>query len=420
MIFLVKIPTYITALAFLGFAISLMAFIPVYSKKIKITYIIPLLLLGMALFSVGAPLPWPDPLWELKFGKIVSEVIVIISLMTAGLKIGTSYQWRDWKKPLSLIAITMPLFMVAVFLIAHYLLDLNGPVSLLLAAILAPTDPVLASELQLEKNQDYKQKNTGLRFTLTAEAGINDGFAFPFVFLAILWSNEASFSEIDWPHFIGYYFFFKIIGGILIGAVIGFIYSWFIQYHGKEHQQYILNGFIAVSLTFLSYGLAEVLGTYGFLSVFTAGVFIQYYCHKDVQNNENTSMLQFAEETEKLLVSLWTIFFGGALLSGILSYTDGWGVLASLLFVLVLRPLFGYLAMCTTEFSIAKKWAISFFGIRGIGSFFYLSYALLNGNFSEYEELFGITSYVILFSILVHGLSSLRVLDYFQKKEDKP
>ncbi len=418
MLNLIETPTYITALAFIGFAISLMAFIPVYSKKIKITYIIPLLLLGMALYSVGAPLPWPDPLWELPFGKIVSEVIVNISLMTAGLKIGTSYKWRDWKKPLSLIAITMPLFMTAVFLIAYFLLDLNGPVSLLLGAILAPTDPVLASELQLEKNQEYKKRNTGLRYTLTAEAGINDGLAFPFVYLAILWSKSTSFTAIDWPHFIGYYFFFKIIAGIIVGAVIGFLYSWFIQYHGKAHQQYILNGFIAVALTFLSYGLAEVLGTYGFLSVFATGVFIQYYCHEDVQNNENTTMLQFVEETEKLMVSLWTIFFGGALLSGILSYTDGWGVLASLLFVLIFRPIFGYLAMSTTKFSTEKKWAISFFGIRGIGSFFYLSFALLQGNFTEYDELFGITSYVILFSILIHGLSSLRVLDYFQRKED--
>jgi len=415
MLYILEIPSYFSALAYTGFAISLMAFIPVYSKKIKITYIIPLLILGMILYFAGAPLPWPDPLWELEFGKIVSEVIVIISLMTAGLKIGTSYKWRDWKKPISLVAITMPLCMIAIFAIAHFLLELNGPVSLLLAAVLAPTDPVLASELQLEEHQDLKERNTGLRYTLTAEAGINDGLAFPFVFLAILWSEASSFETIDWLHFISYYVLFKIIGGVIIGAIIGFIYSWVVQYHSKEHQQYILNGFIAVALTFFSYGLAEILNTYGFLSVFATGVYMQYHCRKSIDNNVNSSMLHFAEETEKLLVALWTIFFGGAVVSGILSYTDFSGIITSLVIVLVLRPIFGYTAMLTTDFSRSKKWAISFFGIRGIGSFFYLSYALIHGSFTEYEELFGIVSYVILFSILIHGLTSLHVIDYFKR-----
>lgn len=417
MMAVIEISSYFPALAYTGFAISLMAFIPVYSKKLKITYIIPLLLLGVCLYYLGAPLPWPDPLWELEFGKIVSEVIVIISLMTAGLKIGTSYKWSDWKKPLSLIAITMPLFMIAVFLIAYYLLDLNGPVSLLLAAVLAPTDPVLASELQLEERQSFKERNTGLRYTLTAEAGINDGFAFPFVFLAILWSNSSSFGEIDWLHFTGYYLLFKIIGGILAGSFIGYVYSWVVQYHSKENRRYILDGFIAVALTFFSYGIAEVLHTYGFLSVFATGVFMQFHCGKNSDDNINTTMLHFAEETEKLLVALWTIFFGGAVVSGILSYTDVWGVIASLAFVLILRPIFGYLAMLTTDFSGPKKWAISFFGIRGIGSFFYLSYALMKGKFTDYDELFGIVSYVILFSILIHGFTSLHVIDYFKRTQ---
>jgi NhaP-type Na+/H+ or K+/H+ antiporter len=407
---------YFLALTYVGFAISLMAFIPIYTKKINITYIIPLLLLGMVMYFSGAPLPWPDPLWKMETGKIVTEIIVIISLMTAGLKIGTTYKWKDWKKPLSLIAITMPLCMLSIFAIAYFLLELNGPISLLLAAILAPTDPVLASEMQLEEEQSLNEKNTGLRFTLTAEAGINDGLAFPFVFLAILWSKSSSFAEIDWMHFFGYYLLYKIIGGVLIGALIGIIYSYATSFHTSKNQKNILSGFIAVALTFFSYGIAEVFGTYGFLSVFASGVFMQFKKRDDKMKTDNT-MLHFAEETEKLLVALWTIFFGGAVVSGILSYTDIWGILASLAFVLILRPLFGYLAMQTTNFPTVKKWAISFFGIRGIGSFFYLSYALIHGNFSDYNELIGIVSYVILFSIVIHGLTSLHVINYFKKSE---
>lgn len=410
---LINAQPYFVAMAYLGFAISIVAFLPLYTKRIKITYIIPLLCLGMAMYLLGAPLPWPDPLWDLDITKIITEAIVIISLMTAGLKIGTQYKWREWKRPFLLIVITMPLFMLAIFLISHYMLGLNGPVSLLLAAVLAPTDPVLASEIQLKEHQHEDHKETGMQFTLTAEAGMNDGLAFPFVFLAILWSKANSFVEIDWFHFFGFYMVYKIIGGLLIGAVIGYLYSSIAVYHEKRQTKFILSGFIAFTLTFLSYGLAEILGTYGFLSVFGTGLFLQYHRPKNEDEDLDDFMLPFIEEIEKIMVVLWTIFFGGSLLSGILTYTNLWGILMSLSVVLIIRPILGYLAMRFTTYSNKKKWAIGFFGIKGIGSFFYLFFALLEGNFKDYESLYGIVSYTVLFSIIIHGLTSLRVLDYF-------
>lgn len=411
-------PNYLLAFAYLGFAASLIAFIPIYAKKLKITYIIPLLILGMILYLIGAPLPWPNPIWSFGAAKVITEVIVIISLMTAGLKIGTIYTWKDWKKPLSLIAITMPLFMAAIFLISFYVLDFSGPVSLLLAAVLAPTDPVLASDIQLEDEQTIGERNVGLRYTLTAEAGINDGIAFPFVFLAIIWSQSADFSSIDFAHYFSYYIFYKLVVGILIGSVIGFAYSYLIHNHDNKNTSKILGGFIAVALTFLSYGVAEVAHTYGFLSVFATGIFIQYFQKKHTKERVENKMLDFVEETEKLLVVMWIVFFGGSLLSGILSYTNIWGIAFSLAVVLILRPVFGYFAMMTTDFSKEKKWAISFLGVRGIGSFFYLSFALIHGKFENYDQLFGIVSYVVLFSIIIHGFSSLRIIEYFNSKKE--
>lgn len=313
----------------------------------------------------------------------------------------------------------MPLFMAMVFLVSYYFLGLNGPVSLLLAAALAPTDPVLASEMQLKEHQHVDNKETGMQFTLTTEAGINDGLAFPFIFLAILWSKSSGFGTLDWGEFFSFYLFYKITGGLFLGACIGYIFSSLISLHPKNEKKYILSGFIAMALTFFSYGIAETLSTYGFLSVFMTGIFLQHHRPKKESESVDDFMLPFIEEIEKLLVVLWTIFFGGALLSGILSYTDTSGILVSLAIVLVFRPILGYLAMCTTPYSNAKKWAIGFFGIKGIGSFFYLSYALIHGNFKGYEELFGIVSYVILFSIVIHGLTSLRVLNYFDNQSPK-
>ena len=407
---------YFIAIAYIGFAISVVAFLPLYTKRIKVTYIIPLLCLGMLLYFLEAPLPWPDPLWDTNYAKVITEIIVIISLMTAGLKIGTRYKWSEWKRPLSLILITMPLFMAMVYLVAYYFLGLNGPVALLLAAALAPTDPVLASEMQLKEHQHEDNKETGMQFTLTTEAGINDGLAFPFVFLAILWSKSNSFGTLDWGEFLSFYIFYKILGGLFLGACIGYLYSSLVSLHSRKEKKFILSGFIAVALTFFSYGIAETLSTYGFLSVFMTGIFLQHHRPRKESKSVNDFMLPFIEEIEKLMVVLWTIFFGGSLLSGILSYTDISGIIVSLAIVIIFRPIMGYLAMLTTPYSNAKKWAIGFFGIKGIGSFFYLSYALLHGNFSEYKELFGIVSYVVLFSIVIHGLTSLRVLNYFNKQ----
>ena len=414
---IINMQPYFMAIAYLGFALTVVAFLPLYTKKIKITYIIPLLCLGIVLFLIEAPLPWPDPLFNLNYSKTISEAIVIISLMTAGLKIGTHYKWKEWRPPFSLIVINMPLFMVVVFVISHFVLGLNGPVALLLAAILAPTDPVLASEMQLKEEQHASTKEKGMQFTLTAEAGINDGLAFPFVFMAILWSEADTFGSIDWAHFFSFYLIYKILGATVLGMAIGYLYSELIAMHTDKKKKYVLNGFIAVALTFFSYGLAEVLSTYGFICVFVTGLFMQRHRPEKESESVDDFMVPFIEEIEKLLVVIWTIFFGAAICSGILNYTDGYGILVSLLIVLVLRPLFGYLAMVPiSQYSTKKKWAIGFFGIKGIGSVFYLSYGLLHGNFTEYDQLYGIVSYVILFSIIIHGLTSLRVLDYFNVK----
>lgn len=412
-----EIPSYITVMCYLGLAISTMAFLPIYTKKIKITYIIPLLIIGVILYLNESPLPWPDPLWDLKTGTIVSEVIVIISLMTAGLKIGVNYSKNDWKKPLSLILVTMPLFVATVFFIAYYVLQINGPLSLLLAAILAPTDPVLASEIQLKKHKSSSNKNKGFRYILTAEAGLNDGLAFPLVFLAILWSKASNFGDIDWLHYFSFYVFYKLIVGAVVGGLIGFVVSKVIYTHKVQQQAIIIKGFLALSLTFFSYGFAELLHSYGFLSVFATGIFLRIRKPSAPEKNSDYEILNYIEETEKFLVSLWVIFFGGALLSGILSFTDWRGVLLALLTVLIIRPITGYIGVFNLRESRLKKMIISFLGVKGIGSFFYLSYAISNGNFYDYKPLFGIVSYVVFFSIIIHGLSSIRLIDLIKKRE---
>lgn len=398
-----------------------MAYLPKLVDKIKISYTVPVFTIGMLFYYVCVPVDWPDPVWPDASVKIVTEIIVIISLMGAGLKIGLQYGWEHWKNPLRLIHTTMPLYMFAIFGLAKYVLKLDGASALLLAAVCVPTDPVLAAELQLEKEEAKSDRNTGMRYLLTGEAGLNDGIAFPFVFLAILWSRAEGFAHIDFGYWAGYYFFYKIIGGIVIGSILGYLYSLSVEKKGFGEKGAALSGFVGIALAFFAFGTAEVLSAYGFLSVFFAGLFSQY--HQHLKNGEKgldgdkQQILIFNEELEKFLIVLWTLLFGGFLASGILGHTGLKGALIALSMVIIIRPLSGRLAMIGTDFSERKKWSIGYFGIKGVGAFFYLAFALYEGNFTATDELYAIVSYMVLFSIILHGLSGPRVVDYFKRND---
>ena len=148
----------------------------------------------------------------------------------------------------ALIYISMPLYMLGVFCLGYFLLGLHGAEALLLASVCAPTDPVMATEMQLDDKGEDDRHNTGLRYLLTAEAGLNDGMAFPFVFLAVLWSKSASFEAIPWADWFSFYLVYKIVAGILIGAIFGYLYSWSLNRIHERKQLKALSGFVAIAL----------------------------------------------------------------------------------------------------------------------------------------------------------------------------
>lgn len=401
-----------------GLATLAMAYISIVTERIKLTYTFPIFFIGLLFFWVKVPVDWPDPLWEHKWVKIITELIVVISLMGAGLKIGMRYGLHHWKRPLRLIHTTMPLYILVIFCLAKYVLKLDGASALLLAAVCAPTDPVLASDLQLqggEPNDD--EKNTGIRYLLTAEAGLNDGLVFPFVFLAVLWSKVTDLSEVDFMHWIGYYVCYKIIVGVLVGSVLGYLYSLSIKHTKPFYEHKVLSGFVGIALAIAAFAFTEVIGGYGFLSAFFAGLFAQYHHHQQRVEHEKEEILIFNEELEKLLIVLWTLIFGGFVATGIIGHTGVLGVLIALSTVFIVRPLTGRIALIGTKFTEQKKWATAFFGIKGVGSFFYLSFALYEGNFSTGPELYAIVSAAVMASILLHGLTGPRVVEYFKKKD---
>lgn len=402
-------------LASLGVATLIMAWLPSLSDKIKISSPIILLLIGFLLFVADVPLTWPDPLWNDEWLMYFSELIVIISLMGAGLKIGANYSWERWKKPLLLVFLTMPLCMISAYLIGSYFLLLSLPSSLLLAAILAPTDPVLAAEVQLDDPLEQEEEESNVRFSLTAEAGLNDGIAFPFSYLAVLVAQAGSWAAFNFTEWFWDKLLLKIIIGIIVGFVlgrlIGFLLDRLYNYAGVES----FVGFLSLSLTIMTYGVSELLYGYGFLAVFFAGFSLRYY--EKVSGDYKKKLHDFVHEVEHLLLVIWIILFGGSIMNGVLLLTDWKGILFAFIFVLIIRPVSGLIALAGVKESFKSRMAISFFGIRGIGSVFYLSWAFVQyDNFEHKDELYAIAAYIILISIVVHGLTAPSAIDYFKRK----
>jgi NhaP-type Na+/H+ or K+/H+ antiporter len=390
-------------LAGLGFATLIMAWLPSFSKKIKISGSIILLIIGFLLYLANLPLGWPDPLWADEGLMYFSEMIVIISLMGAGLKIGDNYNFKAWKKPLLLVFLTMPLCMISAYFLGKDFLFLSIPSSLLLAAVLAPTDPVLAAETQLDTPEREKRFKGKIRFSLTAEAGLNDGLAFPFTYMAVLVAQAGGWAAFDFTDWMLDKFFLKIIIGIIIGVFIGRSTGFILEKLPKYTGIKTFDGFLALSLTLFSYGAAELVHGYGFLAVFFAGLSLRHY--EKLSGDYKTKIHDFIHEIERLLLVVWIILFGGSIMNGMLSLTDWRGIVFAFAFVLIIRPLAGFISMLGIRESFKNKLAISFLGIKGIGSVFYLSWAFVQfDGFEHKNELYSITAYIILISLVIHGL----------------
>lgn len=338
--------------------------------------------------------------------------------MGAGLKLGSISSFRVWKRPLVLVFITMPLCMIAAYFLGIYFLAFSVPASLLLAAVLAPTDPVLAAEIQLDEPTREKEPEDKRRFTLTTEAGLNDGMAFPFTYLAVLVAQAggwAAFNFTDW--FLDKLLlkvFLGVVIGLIIGRGVGFLLDRLNQMAGIN----TYDGFLALSLTFMTYGISEYFHGYGFLAVFFAGLSLRYY--EKVSGDYKKTMHDFIHEIERLLLVIWILLFGGSLMNGILNLTDWKGIVFALSFVLILRPLAGLIGLIGIKDDLKTKLAISFLGIRGIGSAFYLAWGFVQfEGFDHKNELHAITAYVITFSIILHGLTAPSIISYFEKNKQK-
>jgi NhaP-type Na+/H+ or K+/H+ antiporter len=395
-------------LLLLGVAFLIGAFFPLLPRKLSISLPMLQLAFGGLVGYFFVELPRLNPLnYGLGIEK-VTELVVLISLVGCGIKLDSPINWRSWQPTLRLLLILMPVGIVIMALLGHYIFGLGMAAAILLGAVLAPTDPVLAASIQVgPPNQDKHEDIT--RFSLTSEAGLNDGLAFPFVYLAIAIATAAAtnqaFTSADWLHWLGYDVLWRIVGGLGAGFIVGkLLAKWLFA---KENPGNVEQGYMVVALMLIAYGASELIHGYGFIAVFIAALTFR---RSESDHEYHQGLHEFAEQSEGLLMSLVMIFLGillGQILASEVMVT--WQVyVVCLAFLLVIRPVIGYFSLTKVGMSRNERWVTAGLGIRGIGTFYYIAYAVNKGVFSDGEatSIWVICAVMVVMSVFIHGLSA--------------
>lgn len=396
-----------------GVLILLVAWLPMVLKALPLSLPMVCVALGVMLFLVlpgTEPLPWRFP----QATERLTEIIVIVSLMGSGLKLDRRLGWRSWNMTWRLLGIAMPLSILGIALIGHAWLGLGIAASLLLGAVLAPTDPVLASDVQVGPPDEGVEDE--VRFALTSEAGLNDGLAFPFVNLAIVLFAVLSLDSAPGPGWAAEWLavdvLWKLLAGTALGWATGFALGWLLfRLPNWSRISRTGDGFVALGATLVAYGVAEAAHGYGFVAVFVAALALR---DAERRHDFHEHMHEFAEQTERLLMMGLLVLFGGALAGGLLDALTPAGALAGLAFLFLVRPAAGLLGLAGAPHPLRERAAIAFFGIRGLGSIYYLAYAANRTAVPEAEALWAVVGFTVVVSIMLHGVTvtpAMRWLD---------
>ena len=412
--------TYILSLLVIGLLLLLITLGSGWINRLPLSYALIYLVVGIFLGPGGLNLVTLRP--DAAFLEHVTEFVVLISLYSCGLKINRPLQPWAWSSTARLIGFLMPISIGAIALVGHWLLGLNWGAAILLGAILAPTDPVLASEVQLSDRDDRNE----LRFGLTSEGGLNDALAFPFVYFGLHWIEDN-----NWEHWFKNWVAVDLLWAIAAGIVMGILASKAIAWVDQQVQRFrkvdeLIEDFTALSTILLTYSLTEVVNGYGFLAVFVAGLVAQ----RSYRNPEKPlSQLKFTERIEKLAEVGVIVLLGSLLrIEPILRFLDEAFLIAGSL-IFVIRPVGAWVSTLGEKYTSlvpkgsrrnfrqrfrpTTRWLLGWFGIRGVGSLYYLTYALGKGLKGDTGEMIAwITYLTVVISVVVHGVSSTPLMKW--------
>lgn len=434
-----------------GAAMFLAAVLPAVLDRYAVSAAMVLLVLGMGIGLL--PLPEGmrlDPLAIRPQVERITEFTILVALMGVGLAIDRSFEWRrraawaSWSSTWRLLAVAMPLTIASVALLG-WGLGLAPAAALLLGAALSPTDPVLASDVQVEgprvESPDPAADARGdagddealgepvdekddVRFALTSEAGLNDGLAFPFVTAAVLLASAGGAGS-----WVAGWLAWDLVGKIAVGVVVGVAVGWGLARLAFRSPRRSLRlaeqgePLLALAALVLTYGASQLLGGYGFVSVFTCGLTLRA---AERNHHYHRSMHEVVQRLERLLTLIILLMLGMAMTKGVLDQLDWRGVLIALSLVFVLRPLAGWVSLRVRArrddlpggMSRNEALATAFFGVRGVGSLYYLAFAAGEHSFVEERWLWSTTAFTILVSVMVHGVLATPVMRHLDRHRD--
>ncbi len=390
-------------------------------KRSPVTAAIIYLAVGLLVGPSALNLFHFNPLKESALLQALTEVAVLISLFSAGVKMPAPFTLTRWRAPILLATVSMTVTVALVAAFAYYVLGLPLGAGVLLGAIVAPTDPVLATDVQIRHPGDRDQ----LRFTLTCEAGMNDGSAFPFVMLGLglMGLHELGASGLDW---VVLDVLWATVGAIAIGVAAGVALArvgWTLR--RAPHQHELMDDFLGLGLIGLVYGLCVMLDVWGFLAVFFAAVALRQTELKlaraakpradgEALPTVSEGALVFKEHLERISEVVLILLIGGTL------FLDSWtwsAVGLALFLFLVARPASVMVGLLGTGMPWRLRGLVAWFGVRGVGSLYYMMYAIQHGLPEALAlPLVQLTLIVVTLSILLHGVSVKPLLRIFWRR----
>jgi sodium/hydrogen antiporter len=455
-----------------GVAMLLALVLPAVLDRYAVSAAMVLLVLGMAIGLL--PLPEGmrlDPVAIRPQVERITEFTVLVALMGVGLAIDRSFDWRtrtawaSWSPTWRLLAVAMPLTIASVALLG-WALGVAPAAALLLGAALSPTDPVLASDVQVEgpkvegagdagpagvaagvaaghredeqddeDDRDDDEEGAALgepvdekddvRFALTSEAGLNDGLALPFVTAAVLLASAGNVSE--WGlRWVAWDLVAKVVVGVVVGVAVGWALARIAFRSPRRSLRLAEQGeaLLAIAALVLTYGVSQLCGGYGFVSVFVCALTLRA---AERNHHYHRSMHEVVQRLERLLTLLILLVLGMAVTKGVLGELDWRGVVIGLGLVFVVRPLAGWLSLRSRPrraglpggLGRREMLATAFFGVRGVGSLYYLALAAGEHTFSDERWLWSTVAFTILLSVTVHGTLATPVMRSLERRRER-
>jgi NhaP-type Na+/H+ or K+/H+ antiporter len=447
-----------------GLLLLFMALSSAHVQRLPVSTSFIYLVVGFAVGPAGFDLLRIDVDKQRHWFELLTQIALVVSLFVGGLKLRLPLNHPSWRPAFWLAGPVMLASIAGTAAAAHWLLGMPVLLALLVGAALAPTDPVLASAVSVNDSADHDR----VRFALSGEAGLNDGMAFPFVLLALEAMRVGGLGSWVWAWGLP-----RLLWGIPAALLIGYalgrrVGRLAIALRSRHRDTAAPSDFLALALIALSYVIAERLHSFGFLATFAAGVglrhaelhvvtesplperfqrqFRNWFGRAGAEPHRPVSSavphppaesmvpsvvdadameqpaiaagvliseaLSFGDTVERLLEVLLVVMVG-------IMLADIWSwpalLLAGVLF-LVIRPLATWLLLRFTRITRAQRRLLGWFGIRGIGSLFYVAYALNHGlSGSAAVMLLNTVVTVIAASVAVHGITVTPILARYER-----